>query len=79
MKMKSYLMLCLVVPLFSFAQTQVGGGIFTPTIWELAGSPYQVTSDVVIFPDQSASTMENLVVMDLSKEVTSNPAVQKQC
>ena len=37
----------------SFAQTQVSGGIFTPTTWTLAESPYIVTGNVVVFPDNS--------------------------
>lgn len=35
------------------AQTEVSGGIFEPTTWEVANSPYIVIDDVVIFPDAS--------------------------
>ena len=62
MKPSLLFFLSFLIPVFSFAQTQVGGGIFTPTVWELAGSPYQVTSDVVIFPDQSLTIEPGVVV-----------------
>src|SRR5260221_145218 len=32
------------------AQTNVSGGIYTNTTWTLAGSPYIVTGNVVVFP-----------------------------
>jgi hypothetical protein len=35
------------------SQTEVGGGIFTNTTWVKADSPYEVVSDIVIFPDQT--------------------------
>lgn len=35
----------------NYAQTEVSGGIFEPTTWTLAESPYIVISDVVVFPD----------------------------
>lgn len=50
------------LPFFVFGQTQVGGGIFTPTTWTLDESPYQVVSDVVIFPDQSLTIEPGVVV-----------------
>lgn len=53
--MKKLLLLfsSLLLTFSSYAQTQVSGGIFTSTTWTLANSPYQVTDDVVIFPDGS--------------------------
>ncbi len=35
------------------AQTNVSGGIFVPTTWDITGSPYIVTDDIVVFPDAS--------------------------
>ena len=32
------------------AQTNVSGGIYANTTWTLAGSPYTVTGNVVVFP-----------------------------
>ncbi|MEM0994487.1 MAG: T9SS type A sorting domain-containing protein [Bacteroidota bacterium] len=36
-----------------FAQTRVGGGIFSAETWTVDASPYLVTADVVVFPDAS--------------------------
>jgi hypothetical protein len=38
------------LPLFTLAQTNVSGGIYTNTTWTLANSPYIVTDTVVVFP-----------------------------
>ena len=38
---------------FGWSQTEVSGGIFEPTTWTEAESPYVVTDDVVVFPDAS--------------------------
>ncbi len=48
-----FLMISLATTFSLSAQTEVSGGIFTPTTWSVAGSPFIVTSDVVIFPDAS--------------------------
>ncbi len=67
LNMKNYSTLFVLVLLstFTYAQTDVSGGIFSPTVWTLAGSPYTVTSDVVIFPDQSL-TIEAGVIIQFS-------------
>lgn len=44
------IMLLLVVASLH-AQTEIGGGIYAHTTWQKAQSPYEVTSDVVVFPD----------------------------
>jgi len=41
---------------FAFAETYVGGDITTDTTWDLAGSPYIVTSDITIRHSSSGST-----------------------
>lgn len=41
----------LLIFLSADAQTYVSGGIFTSTVWTLAGSPYIITDDVVVFDD----------------------------
>jgi len=55
--MKNYIYLSILILCgISFraqAQTEVSGGIFEPTTWESANSPYVVTSDVVVFPGAS--------------------------
>ena len=54
MKRFFYLLLISLTTTISLsAQTEVSGGIFTPTIWSVVGSPFIVTSDVVVFPDAS--------------------------
>lgn len=37
----------------SFSQTNVSGGIYQNTTWTLAGSPYNVTSSIVVFPGKT--------------------------
>lgn len=54
MKRSIYILLICLATSFSLsAQTEVSGGIFTPTTWSVAGSPFVVTSDIVVFPDAS--------------------------
>jgi hypothetical protein len=36
-----------------FAQTLVSGGIYQNTTWTLAGSPYEVTGSIVVFPGKT--------------------------
>jgi len=35
------------------AQTLVSGGIYQNTTWTLAGSPYEVTGSIVVFPGKT--------------------------
>ncbi|MGY6650354.1 T9SS type A sorting domain-containing protein [Wenyingzhuangia sp. IMCC45574] len=52
------------------AQTSVGGGIFSDTVWTLENSPYTVTNDVVVF-DNVKLTIEPGVIIEFddSKEM----------
>ncbi|MFK7772414.1 MAG: T9SS type A sorting domain-containing protein [Saprospiraceae bacterium] len=54
MKRLLYFFMISLATTFSLsAQTEVSGGIFVPTIWSVVGSPFIVTSDIVIFPNAS--------------------------
>ncbi|NBU46564.1 MAG: hypothetical protein EBS34_03810, partial [Flavobacteriales bacterium] len=46
----SLITLSFLVNFISFGQTNVSGGIYQNTTWNLAGSPYIVTSSIVVFP-----------------------------
>ncbi|MEM6966680.1 MAG: T9SS type A sorting domain-containing protein [Bacteroidota bacterium] len=48
-----FFLFALMISQAILAQTEVSGGIFTPTTWTATASPYVVTSDVVVFPDGS--------------------------
>ncbi|MCX6351513.1 MAG: T9SS type A sorting domain-containing protein [Bacteroidetes bacterium] len=50
------------------AQTKVSGGIYANTKWTLAKSPYQVTGDVTLFPNDTL-TIEPGVVVKFDKDV----------
>ncbi len=43
-----FLAFSLIETPFIMAETQVGGSIASDTTWNLAGSPYIVTSDIII-------------------------------
>jgi hypothetical protein len=45
-----FLFLILSVSFQTLAQTNVSGGIFQNTTWELSGSPYIINGSVVVFP-----------------------------
>jgi hypothetical protein len=45
------LVFSLIGPALVSGQTSVSGGIFSNTNWDLAGSPYLVTDDIVVFPN----------------------------
>ncbi len=47
---KSLITLSFLANFISFGQTNVSGGIYQNTTWNLAGSPYIVTSSIVVFP-----------------------------
>ncbi|HTF03204.1 MAG TPA: T9SS type A sorting domain-containing protein [Bacteroidia bacterium] len=66
--MKQSLTRLIALLLFSIAaypaqsQTIVGGGIFSSTTWTLSGSPYILTSNVVIFPGVTLNIQPGVVV-----------------
>jgi hypothetical protein len=63
----SVFILCLAFNLFS--QTNVSGGIYQNTTWNVAGSPYLVTSSIVVFPGKTLTIepgVEVLVTPDYS-------------
>ncbi len=45
------------------AQTNVSGGIFQNTTWSLAGSPYIVTSSIVVFPGNTLTIDPGVTVL----------------
>jgi hypothetical protein len=63
----SIFILCLAFNFFS--QTSVSGGIYQNTTWNVAGSPYLVTSSIVVFPGKTLTIepgVEVLVTPDYS-------------
>jgi hypothetical protein len=48
-----FLFLALCLAQTAFAQTMVSGGIYNDATWTLAGSPYIVTADIVLFPGKT--------------------------
>ncbi|HXB42313.1 MAG TPA: hypothetical protein VNZ49_17370 [Bacteroidia bacterium] len=61
---KNFLAVILTIA-FSYtliAQTNVSGGIYTNTTWSLTGSPYIVTSNVVVFPGFVLTIQPGVVV-----------------
>ncbi len=54
-----------------FAQTQVSGGIYQNTTWNLAGSPYLVTGSIVVFPNRTL-TIEPGVQVIFTADMTFN-------
>jgi hypothetical protein len=51
---KYYPLLALLIFNFKcFSQTTVSGGIYQNTTWTLAGSPYEVTGSIVVFPGKT--------------------------
>src|SRR5438105_14890689 len=52
----------LFLAVFSNAQTNVSGGIFSNTTWTLANSPYIVVDTVVVFPGVTLTIEPGVVV-----------------
>ncbi|MEY3444133.1 MAG: hypothetical protein RLZZ519_2414 [Bacteroidota bacterium] len=48
-----FLLIALCLGQAVFAQTMVSGGIYNDVTWSLAGSPYIVTGNVVVFPGKT--------------------------
>ncbi len=65
----------LAVLLFTFGiancQTSVSGGIYQNTTWTLAGSPYEVTGSIVVFPGKTL-TIEPGCVVKFTADYTFN-------
>lgn len=57
--------------LFTFAQTNVSGGIYQNTTWSLSGSPYVVNSSIVVFPGKTL-TIEPGVEIQINNQNNSN-------
>lgn len=58
-------LLALVLPFFVFAQTNVGGTLFSDQHWPASGSPYTVTSDFQMAPGFTL-TIDSSVVVNFS-------------
>ena len=52
----------LLVSAYSYADTIVGSDITTDTTWNLAGSPYIITTDITIFSGVTLTIQPNVVV-----------------
>ena len=46
-----------------YSQTSVSGGIYQNTTWDLAGSPYLVTSSIVVFPGKTLTIEPGVQVL----------------
>jgi hypothetical protein len=60
-----------ICSIIGYTQTVVSGGIFQNTVWNLAGSPYEVTGSIVIFPGNSL-TIEPGVEIFINNSVSSS-------
>jgi len=59
------------ISIFTFAQTNVSGGIYQNTTWTLSGSPYVVNSSIVVFPGKTL-TIEPGVEIQINNQNNSN-------
>tara|TARA_Y100000815_G_scaffold273672_1_gene305540 strand:- start:1768 stop:2394 length:627 start_codon:yes stop_codon:yes gene_type:complete len=62
MKSKLFYLLLLAVVNSIFGQTNVSGGLFSDTTWNLAGSPYIITADVALFPGYTLTIEPGVVI-----------------
>ena len=60
-----------LISIFTFAQTNVSGGIYQNTTWSLSGSPYIVNSSIVVFPGKTL-TIEPGVEIQINNQNNSN-------
>lgn len=68
---KSIFSLFIILKFISFGQTNVSGGIYQNTTWNLAGSPYLVTSSIVVFPGKTL-TIEPGVEVKITPDYSFN-------
>ena len=62
--MKKLLFTIFIIEKFiSFGQTSVSGGIYQNTTWDMAGSPYLVTSSIVVFPGKTLTIEPGVQVL----------------
>lgn len=71
MKAPLFSLLFTFCSLFTFAQTNVSGGIYQNTTWSLSGSPYVVNSSIVVFPGKTL-TIEPGVEIQINNQNNSN-------
>lgn len=62
---------CISLTLSALGQTNVSGGIYQNTTWNLAGSPYLVTSSIVVFPGKTL-TIEPGVEVKITPDYSFN-------
>lgn len=62
---------CISLSLSALGQTNVSGGIYQNTTWNLAGSPYLVTSSIVVFPGKTL-TIEPGVEVKITPDYSFN-------
>lgn len=62
MKSKLLLLLALVNLTVAYGQTNVSGGIFSNTTWTKANSPYIVTGDIAVYPNDTLFIEPGVVV-----------------
>ena len=71
MKTTLFSLLFTFYSLFTFAQTNVSGGIYQNTTWTLSGSPYVVNSSIVVFPGKTL-TIEPGVEIQINNQNNNN-------
>ncbi|MCP4163215.1 MAG: T9SS type A sorting domain-containing protein [Deltaproteobacteria bacterium] len=62
MKNKLLYLLFIIIVNSTYGQTNVSGGLFNDTTWNLAGSPYIVTADVALFPGNTLTIEQGVTI-----------------
>lgn len=60
---KPLFILFIAINFISLGQTSVSGGIYQNTTWDMAGSPYLVTSSIVVFPGKTLTIEPGVQVL----------------
>ncbi len=60
---KLLFILFISINFISLGQTSVSGGIYQNTTWDMAGSPYLVTSSIVVFPGKTLTIEPGVQVL----------------